>query len=161
MRLLLGEDEARAWLEGMIANEPKVFDGNAPIVQAVAAGEFQVGLVNHYYLYNLQKSEGTTLPVANHFFAAGDVGSLVNIAGVGVLTSAANTAQANAFVDYLLSPAAQAYFATETSEYPLIADVPAPEGFTPLAEIEAPDVDLTDLDDLEGTLALLTDVGLL
>ena len=122
-------------------------------------GELPLGLVNHYYLYEVQAEEGKTFPIANHFFAAGDVGSLVNVAGVGILAGAENADQALAFAEYLLGTEAQTYFAEETSEYPLIEGVaPAPD-LTPLAEIESPDIDLSDLSDLQGTLELLAEVG--
>jgi iron(III) transport system substrate-binding protein len=160
-RVVEGDDAARAWLEAMQANEPKVFEGNSPIVRAVAAGEFPVGLVNHYYMYEIQAEEGTTLPIANHFFEAGDVGSLVNVAGVGILKDAEHAEQATAFVDYLLSDAGQTYFAERTFEYPLIEGVPTAEGLRPLSEIQSPEIDLSDLADLEGTLRLLTEVGVL
>lgn len=157
-RVLQGEDAARAWLEGMLANDPVTFEGNGAVVMAVAAGEIPLGLVNHYYLYEIQAEEGK-LPIANHFFAAGDPGSLVNIAGAGILTTAANPAQAQAFVDYLLQPPAQTYFAESTFEYPLIEGVAAVDGLLPLAEVGHPDIDLSDLADLAGTLELLTEVG--
>jgi iron(III) transport system substrate-binding protein len=160
-RLLKGEDAARAWLEAMMDNGTVVFEGNAEVVRAVAAGEISAGLVNHYYKYEISAEEGKEIPVENHFFSAGDVGSLVNIAGVGILNSAANTVQATAFVNYLLTHAAQEYFADWTFEYPLAAGVEPSVDLVPLEEIEAPDLDLNDLDDLEGTLELLTDVGLL
>ncbi|MGB9738371.1 extracellular solute-binding protein, partial [Chloroflexus sp.] len=48
MRVQLGEEATRKWLEGMIANEVKTYERNAAIVQAVAAGEIDVGFVNHY-----------------------------------------------------------------------------------------------------------------
>ena len=160
-RVLQGDDAARAWLEGMLANNPVTFDGNAAIALAVGNGEIPVGLVNHYYLYEVQAEENTTLPLGNHFFAAGDPGSLVNVAGVGILTTAGNGEQALAFVDYLLSEDAQHYFAERTFEYPLIEGVDIAPGLVPLAEIESPDIDLSDLSDLQGTLELLTEVGVI
>lgn len=161
MRQLLGEEETRAWLEAMIANEPVVFEGNSPIVRAVAAGEISVGLVNHYYKWEIQKEEGTELPVENYYFPGGDVGSLVNVAGVAILKDSPNQEAALAMVDYLTQREAQAYFAEATSEYPLIEGVEPMEELVPLDEIESPDIDLSDLADLEGTLELLTEVGAL
>jgi iron(III) transport system substrate-binding protein len=161
MRLLQGEDETRQWLEAMIANEPVAFESNGPIVRAVAAGEISAGLVNHYYKYEIQAEEKTELPVENHFFASGDPGSLVNVAGVGVLADAENAEQAIALVDYLLTQPAQAYFSERTFEYPLIDGVSAVEELRPLQEIESPEIDLSDLDDLQGTLALLSELGLI
>ena len=160
-RLVKGEDAARAWLEAMRDNGTVTFEGNADIVRAVAAGELSAGLVNHYYKYEVSKEEGEELPVENHFFEAGDVGALVNVAGVGILKTAEHAEQAEAFVRYLLSPDAQHYFAEQTFEYPLIAEVEPVVELRPLSEIQGPDVDLNDLDDLEGTVELLTDVGVI
>lgn len=161
-RLLEGDDAVRAWLEAMIANGTVNFgDSNTSIVQAVGAGEIEAGLVNHYYAYVVGREEGEGFPVANHFFAEGDPGSLINVAGIGILEGAENTDAALAFTEYLLSPAAQEYFATETFEYPLAEDIEASEGLVPLSEIGHPEIDLGDLADLRGTLDLLAEVGLL
>jgi iron(III) transport system substrate-binding protein len=47
----------------------------------------------------------------------------------------------------------------ETSEYPLITGTAGPAGLPPLAEIQGPPVDLADLDDIQGTLQLMRDAG--
>jgi len=161
MRMQLGEDAARRWLEGMLANETRVYEKNAAIVQAVAAGEIDVGFVNHYYLYQLQREAGNTLKAANYYPRDGDVGALINIAGVGILKTAANAAHAQTFLDYLLSSDGQRYFAEQTFEYPLAAGVGADPRLKPLAEIETPALDLNQLSDLQGTLKLLQEVGAL
>ncbi len=83
------------------------------------------------------------------------------MAGAGILTTAKNPAAAQAFVDFLLSSEGQAYFASETSEYPLIDGVAADPELPPLTEIQSPDIDLSDLSDLEGTLRLLQEAGVL
>jgi iron(III) transport system substrate-binding protein len=161
-RLLEGDDVVREWLEAMIANGAVNFgDSNTAIVQAIGAGEVDAGLVNHYYAYVVGREEGEDFPVANHFFAEGDPGSLINIAGIGILEGAENTEAALAFTEYLLSPEAQEYFATETFEYPLADGVEASEGLILLSEIGHPEIDLGDLADLRGTLDLLAEVGLL
>jgi iron(III) transport system substrate-binding protein len=161
LRQVEGEDGARAWLEGMQANEPVVFEGNGPIVEAVARGEIPVGLVNHYYKYEIQAEQGQELPVENYFFPDGDVGSLVNVAGVGILEGSPNQEQALAIVDCFLQAEAQQYFSETTYEYPLIEGVEPAAELVPLADIDSPDIDLSDLADLQGTLELLTEVGML
>ena len=160
-RLIDGEDAVRSWLEAMIANGTVNFgDSNISIVQAIGNGEIDAGLVNHYYVYAVGREEGEGFPVANHFFAAGDPGSLINVAGIGLIEGAEEADAALAFADYLLSDEAQEYFATQTFEYPLIEGVAAPEGLVPLNEISHPDIELGDLADLRGTLELLSEVGL-
>lgn len=161
-RVLDGDDAVRSWLEAMIANGAVNFgDSNTAIVKAIGAGEIDAGLVNHYYVYVVGREEGEGFPVANHFFAAGDPGSLVNVAGIGLIAEAVEVEPAAEFAAYLLSDEAQEYFATETFEYPLVAGVAAPEGLKPLADVGSPDIDLSDLADLRGTLDLLAEVGLL
>jgi iron(III) transport system substrate-binding protein len=160
LRLTEGEDAARAWLEGIIATEPVSFEGNAPQIDAVANQEIAVGLVNHYYLYQARK-ETPDINAENYIFPNGDLGALINIAGAGIIASGDQQAAAAAALDYLLGVEAQTFFATETSEYPLADNVPAIADLTPLAELQTPDIDLSNLDDLEGTLALLTDLSLI
>jgi iron(III) transport system substrate-binding protein len=156
-----GEDAARAFIEGIVANDPKVYDGNDAVLAAVAAGEIEVGFINHYYLMRQLKEQGESFPVRNHFLDGGDPGALVNVAGAAILATSPNPTAAQAFVDFLLTDESQAYFATETSEYPLVAGVAADPALPPLADLESPDIDLSDLADLEGTLTLLQDAGAL
>jgi iron(III) transport system substrate-binding protein len=86
LRFLLGEDAARDWLEGIMANNPVPYENNGAILQGVAAGEVDVGFVNHYYLYR-NLAEDPDFPVANKYYTDGDPGALVNIAGAGVLAT--------------------------------------------------------------------------
>lgn len=159
LRLIEGDDAARAWLEGIKANEPTVFDGNTPIVEATGRGEIEVGFVNHYYLLRL-KSEDPGIAAENHFFPEG-AGSLINLAGVGILSTSEKTEAAIRLIDFLLSEEGQTYFVEETFEYPLVEGVGAPEGAPPLEEVPSPDIDLSDIDDLEGTLEMLEEAGLI
>jgi len=161
LRVIEGEDAAREWLEGVQANDPRRYDNNLAILEGVTSGEIEVGFVNHYYLFQLQEESGGNVPAANYFFQNGDPGSLVNVAGIGILNTADNTPEAEEFLQFLLSEEAQSYFADETFEYPLIAGVPTNEELVPLSEIQTPNVDLGNLDDLEGTLDLLRETGVL
>lgn len=161
MRVLWGEEETRAWLEAMIANGTVAFEGNAPIVEAVAAGEVEVGLVNHYYLYRFLAEQGEEFAARNYFLPGGGPGSLVMVAGAGRLASGANEENALRFIEYLVSPEAQEYFVTQTNEYPVIEGVAAPEGLTPVSELNRAAIALSELSDLQGTTRLLQEVGLL
>jgi iron(III) transport system substrate-binding protein len=159
LRFLEGEDAARAWLEGIVANGVR-YEGNTAIVEAVAAGEVSVGLTNHYYLYRYL-AENPDYPAANKFLPAADPGSLVNIAGAGVLATSDEQAGALALIEFLLSPTAQEYFATETFEIPVVAGVEVPEGLPTVASVNVPEFDLNRLLDLQGTVDLLIEVGAL
>jgi iron(III) transport system substrate-binding protein len=160
LRVIEGEDRAREWLEGIEANDPSVYEGNNPALDAVIAGEIDVAFINHYYLMQ-RLVEDPDAPAANYFLTDGDPGALVNVAGAGILTTAANDAAARELVAFLLSTQAQEYFASETKEYPLVTGV-APDAELPsLESIGTPDIDLSDLSDLEGTLELLQEAGIL
>ena len=161
LRVTEGEDVARQWLEGIIANNPKKYNNNMAIVVATGAGEIEVGFVNHYYLYNARKDRGESFPVANYYPRDGGAGALINVAGVGILGSSKQQELAQRLVDYLLSKPAQQYFADQTFEYPLIADVSPHPDLRPLDQIKTPPIDLSSLSDLEATLTLLRDVGAL
>ena len=161
MRVVEGEDAARVWLEGIVANEPVVYPKNSVALAGVAAGEVDVAFINHYYLFRALEEQGESLPARNYFLPGGDVGALINVAGAGVLDTASNPAGAEQFIAFLLSPEAQQYFADETYEYPLVEGVEANPALPPLSTIETPDIDLSDLADLQGTLDLLQEVGAL
>jgi iron(III) transport system substrate-binding protein len=153
LRVLEGEDRAKEWLVGIMANEPRVFSGNAPIVEAVGRGEIHVGFVNNYYMHGI-KAKNPSLPVANHY-TSGDAGSMINIAGAGIVDTTKNKELAEQFIQYMLEENAQAYFATKTYEYPLITEVDVTGSQVPITDIVKPQIDLNDLDDLQGTLELL------
>jgi iron(III) transport system substrate-binding protein len=161
LRVLEGEQVAREWLEGINELNPLVYEGNTPIVRAAITGEIQAGFVNHYYLYRERAEAGGDVAAENYFFQNGDPGGLINIAGVAILDPSRNVEQSEMLVTYLLQQDAQEYFAAETYEYPLTRGVPANEALPSLDELETPDIDLSNLEDLDGTLALLREVGLL
>ncbi len=161
VRVLEGEERAREWLEAMIANDVQIYAKNTPIVEATGKGEVVLGLVNHYYLYRFL-AEDPGFQAKNHHPAAGDAGAMINVAGAAVLDTAKDKAAAEAFVAFLLSDEAQIYFSEQTNEYPLVVGIPTTaEGLLPLADVNTPDIDLTDLDDLQGTLELLQEVNAL
>lgn len=156
-----GEGETRSFLEGLVANEPKLYEDNSSTVRGAAAGEIDAGFVNHYYIFEVAAEDGE-IPAANHFFTGGDPGALVNTAGVGVLASSEAKDAAAALVDYLTREEGQTFFAEDTFEYPVADGFEPGEDLVPLDEIQSPEVDLSDLGGaLEPALTLLAEVGLL
>jgi iron(III) transport system substrate-binding protein len=155
-----GEEATSQFLADLAANEPRIYEGNTPIVDAVGRGEVAVGLVNHYYAAQ-QLSADPDLPIANHFFS-GDIGSIILVASAAILdTAGEQQPQAEAFVRFLLSEAAQNYFVNTTKEYPAVATVAGPAGQPSLDEIGAPDEDLNLLGGLlETTVTLIEESGL-
>lgn len=160
MRSELGDEATLEWLAGMAANNSPNYPKNSPIVDAVGRGEIPMGLVNHYY--NLRALEADpSLPSANHFLATDDLGSLVIVTGGAVLASSDAPDEAQQLLEFLLSADAQATFAAETQEYPLLDGVAAPDGLPSLDGYAADTIDYDLLGEgLTGTLELIRESGI-
>ncbi len=161
MRVLHGDDMTRQWLDGMRANDVQLFDNNILVLNGAEDGLIALGLINHYYWYEQVAEEGIdAVPARLKYLDNDDPGALINVAGVGILRETDHVEQAQRFVDYLLSPAAQEYFADATKEYPLIPGIPTAPDLPPLDSLNSPDIDLSDLDTLEETLEMIEEAGL-
>ena len=161
MRAVWGEEKAAEWLRGVQANNPIIYPKNTPQVAAVAAGEIDVGLVNHYYLFRFLAEEGEDFPARNYHPRAGGPGATIMVAGAGILATSDNRVAAERFLEFLLSRVGQQYFAGQTFEYPLVEGIAVPHTLVPLEEIDHPSIPLKDLSDLEGTQRLLRETGVL
>lgn len=158
MRITEGEDVTADWLEGIKRNGV-VFEKNSAILEAVETGQVDAGLINHYYWFARGAevgAENMTSKLAA--FEPNDVGNLINVAGLGILKDNAAT---RALTQFLLSETAQRYFVEQTFEYPVIKGLDAVEGLSPMEDLPAPDIDLSDLDSLEQTLELIRAAGLI
>src|SRR5918994_1306343 len=146
LRLSAGEEQARKWLEGIKTNDPKLYEKNTPTVEAVAAGEIEVGFVNHYYLY-LVKEEQPDAPVANDFLPGNDPGALVSVAGAGILENAEHDDADKRFLEFLLSAEGQRFYVDEAeeAEYPLIEGIEPKAGLPPLEQLQGPQIELDEL----------------
>jgi iron(III) transport system substrate-binding protein len=161
IRLMEGEERARQWLRSIKANDPGVYANNVAIVEAVGNGEMDVGFVNHYYLHRFLAEQGESFPARNYYLKGGDPGAVVLVAGAGILDASDDTAAAEKFLEFMLSPEAQQHYANENFEYPLVEGVQTGAALPPISSIEVPDIDLSGLSDLEGTLQLLRETGVI
>ncbi|MCH9739058.1 MAG: iron ABC transporter substrate-binding protein [Actinomycetia bacterium] len=162
MRVTQGDDVTQEWLTGLVNNDVQTYEKNGLILDAVDSGQVQLGLINHYYWYEKAAEVGEdNMRAEVAFMAPKDPGSLVNVAGVGILKGAAENSAAIEFVQWLLSPGTQEWFVNNTYEYPLVEGVASAEGLPKLDSLAGPDIALAQLADLPGTLNMLQDVGLL
>jgi iron(III) transport system substrate-binding protein len=162
MTLTIGEGPTRDWLEGLMANGVRFYEDNGATTRAVAAGEIEVGLVNHYYKFEVEAEDGS-LPIENHYFESGDPGSFVNTAGVGILASGEHADAARSFVDYVTGEEGQNWVATETWEYPVAPGYEPSVDILAISRFVGPEsqVDLSDLGPaLPRALQLLAEVGM-
>ena len=155
----LGDDEALAFLEGIVANDPTTYPNNISILDAVNRGEIALGLINHYYWFEAAVDDPDQ-PSALHFFDDGDLGSMLLVTAASVLDTSDQPEEAQRLVEFLLSEEAQTYFAEETFEYPLAAGVQPVEGLFPLDEIVSARVDLRQLGSLDRSIELIDESGL-
>ena len=145
----------------MQANGVKIYPKNSAIVEAIDKGEISIGLVNHYYIWEVSEALGRAINVKNGFFATGDLGNLINVSGAGVLASSKKYAAAEDLINFLTSAPTQAKFVADTHEYSLLSGAAAPTGVPTLDQIGAPAVDLAALKNIKATQDLLIEVGLL
>ena len=161
LRKLRGEEEAKAWLEDMVANDTKAFTNNIAVRDAIANGEIDIGLINHYYVAEAVAEEGPDYPVGVFFPPNRDLGSLINVSGAGILAGTAKAADARRLIEYMLSRPGQEYYAEVTKEYPLAAGVEPDPALEPFDRIQSPEIDLADLAGLQETVNLLQETGAL
>lgn len=181
MRLTKGEETAREWLQKMQQLEPKAYGSNPPMIQALTAGEIDIALTNHYYILRMKygggegefereekyeegfEGEQPDAPVKTYHFKSGDIGNLALVTGAAQLKTAHDEELVQRFLSFLLSQKAQSFAATSVHEYPVVKKVEVPSYFFPeeKAFSISPDYDYEQLQQLEGTLNLLREAGLI
>jgi iron(III) transport system substrate-binding protein len=160
LRIERGDAFARRFLEGLKRNDLEVLANHGEVRNAVGEGEYDIGLVNHYYV-ELEKQEGSKVRAAYTDQQRGGFGVLVNVASAGIMGSSENKENARKLIDYLLTPEVQERFARENFEYPLLPGLRAAPGVKPLDEVRQTAVDLQALGRAaEGTDRLLEEVDL-
>jgi iron(III) transport system substrate-binding protein len=160
MRQLLGEAESEAWLKGLLDNEVTFFGGHTDVRKAVGAGEFALGLVNHYYYY-LQQAEGSQVGIIFPDQGDDQIGLLTNATAAAIVNGGANTAAAQALLDFLISADGQKLFADLNYEYPLLPGVALREGVQPLEGFRLADVNVVEAAlEADATFALMEKLSL-
>ena len=160
MREIHGDGVALEWLKGLEANDARAYANNTAIVQAVGRGDVPMGLVNHYY--NLRaKAEDPGVASENYYFPDRDIGSLLIVTAIGVLSSSELPELADQLVEFMLGEEAQSFYSEQTFEYALASGVGPPQALPPLAELEVATYDFDRLGGgLERTKELIDESGL-
>jgi iron(III) transport system substrate-binding protein len=107
------EEVVRAWA----ANQPILINGDTKILEAIGAGQCDVGVTNHYYLARILAKDAA-FPVLPFWANQQTTGTHVNVSGAGVTAHAKNRANAIKLLEFLSSPEAQQMFADVAFEYP-------------------------------------------
>jgi iron(III) transport system substrate-binding protein len=120
-----GEPRTEAIVHGWVANQPIIINGDAKILEAIAAGQCDVGVTNTYYL-GRALAKDPSLPVRPFWPDQAGPGVHVNVSGAGVIIHSKHRAEAVKFLEFLSTPEAQAVWAEASFEYPANPQV-APE----------------------------------
>jgi iron(III) transport system substrate-binding protein len=159
MRIARGDAATREWLEGMKANDLAVLGSHTDVRNAVGSGEFDLGLVNHYYV-ELEKRENSPVEAIYPDQEEGGFGVVVNASSGGILKNAEHPENAKKLMDFLVSTRAQKEFAGLNYEYPVVPGVSAP-GLKPLDGVKGTGIALSELGPKrDSTIDMLREVGL-
>ncbi|MGR3378554.1 Fe(3+) ABC transporter substrate-binding protein [Salipiger abyssi] len=146
-----GEEETKAWLEGLKANLARKPQGNDRAqVRAVWAGECDIALGNTYYMGQMlndpeQVEWAESVNVLFPVFEGG--GTHENISGVAMTKAAPNRENALKMMEFLTSPEAQEIYAHANYEYPVAPGTEADDLVKSWGSFTADDVNLMELAD--------------
>jgi iron(III) transport system substrate-binding protein len=158
---LWGPDETSQWLNGLKANA-RIYTGNGAIMRAANSGEIEGGIIYHYYWYGDRRESGANSSnVELHYFGNQDPGAFISVSGGGVLQSSRYPAEAQQLLNYITSVRGQQVLSESNAmEYAIASNVPAHPALKPIAELNAPYVDLSSLNGPQ-VIELMQKAGLL
>ena len=159
-----GKAKAQQWLDGLRSNASgHVYPDNEALVSQVNSGQVKLGVINNYYWYRLRDEIGASkVHSAAALFKPGDAGYVIDVAGAGALKSSKHAAEAQRFLAFLVSPAAQKILASDESyEYPLGSGVKTTKPLIPFATLKPDPITVKQLGTGALAIALLRDASLL
>jgi iron(III) transport system substrate-binding protein len=122
-----GPEATERWAEGLISNlARKPAGGDRDQIKAAAAGQCDIAIGNTYYygkMLDNRKDPGqveAAKKMAIFWPNQADRGAHVNVSGVGISKYSKNRENAIRLLEYMLSPAAQEWYASVNYEYPVI-----------------------------------------
>jgi iron(III) transport system substrate-binding protein len=159
MRLLTSSGRTKRWLNGMQEQGTQTYPDEFLVSNAVADGEIAAGFANHYYALRVQAARPDA-PI-DLAFTNGGPGALINVSGAEIIEGTQQQQLATNFIHHLLTVEAQEFFATRAFGYPMLPGVPPVGGLPTIDELQPPQLDLARLSDLQPTLRLMREVGVL
>jgi iron(III) transport system substrate-binding protein len=151
-----GEARTEEIVRGWAANAPILIQGDTNVLKAIAAGQCDVGLVNHYYLARILAKE-PTFPVAPFWANQQTTGTHVNVSGAGVTTHARNRANAVKFLEFLSSAEAQQMFADASMEFPANPQASLHPIVARFGKFRADDINVAAAGELQAAATRLAD----
>ncbi|MES9938158.1 MAG: extracellular solute-binding protein, partial [Sedimenticola sp.] len=157
MMARLGEEQAeqvvRGWVENL-ATQP--FSNDTKTMQAIAAGQCDVGIVNTYYFGRLQKKD-PSIKLALFWPNQQSSGVHVNISGAGVTKHAKNRGEAVKLLEWLSSKDAQDLMASLNMEYPANPSITADPVVSAWGEFKGDTINVAKAGELQARAVMLMD----
>ena len=159
----IGEDKTLAWTESLVKNFARPPQGgDRDQVKAIAAGQCDVALINNYYLGNMLTSKDETEVAAAQkvkiFWPNQDErGAHVNISGAAITTSSKNKTTAIKLLEFLVSDAAQQWYAEKNLEYPIKPGIQPSEILQSWGEFKADTLSLHQLGEHNAEAVMIMD----
>lgn len=159
----LGEDKTLAWTESLVKNFARPPQGgDRDQVKAVAAGQCDVALINNYYLGNMliskNEAEAAAAQKVKIFWPnQDDRGTHVNISGAAITASSKNKTAAIKLIEFLVSDAAQQWYAEKNLEYPIKPGIQPSEILQSWGEFKADALSLHQLGEHNAEAVMIMD----
>jgi iron(III) transport system substrate-binding protein len=121
----IGKPATETWLRGLVANaKDKIYPSDMRVVEAVAAGEVDLGLVNNYYVYRGWLDKKWNIPKSKLAYIVpeqdkGQLGKSFNVSGAGVIRASKNKEAAQKFIEFLTERESNERLARDNHEYPV------------------------------------------
>lgn len=156
-----GDAKTKDWLEGMKANVGgEVFNKHSKIVNAIATGQKDIGLVNHYYIYR-HLAKDADAPIEIRLPDQGGMGVAWNVAGIAISKHSDQQALAQKFVEFVISAEGQKIFAEVNREYPTVPGIAAAPEVPAAGSYKVADVPMVKLGERrDDTIDLIEAVGM-
>jgi iron(III) transport system substrate-binding protein len=152
----LGEERTEGIVRGWMANQPRIFDSDSKLLEAIAAGQCDVGVTNTYYLAALLAKD-PKFPVTVFWPNQGDRGVHINISGAGVTKHAKHRDDAIKLIEFLSSSEAQNLYGDVNYEYPANPTVKPSTLITAWGEFKADTMDVAAAGELQTAAVKLLD----
>jgi len=158
-----GSARAVTWLKALKSNATDhTYPDNETLVAEVNAGRAEIGVINHYYWFRLRDELGKSkVHSAEHLFAAGDPGYVIDVSGAGILASSKHQAEDQKFLAFLVGKQGEEILAhSESYEYPLGSGVKTTKPLVPFGTLKPDPISLAQLGNGQAAIALLRQAGL-
>lgn len=140
-----GEAKTQKIIKGWVENlASKPFAKDSQVMNAILAGQCDVGLVNTYY-YGRIKNKKPDAPLAIFWANQQTTGTHINVSGAGILKYAPNPKLALRLLEWLSSNKAQEIYAQLNQEYPANRNIPSSDLVQSWGEFTPDTLDLTQV----------------